>query len=422
MTRTLRTRSAAASGFRGDAGQRSTPERRLHVATVVTRFQAGAGSVALHGALGLDPDRFRVSVIAGSGDRLLDEAADAGFPVHVVPELRPEIAPNLERRALQRIAELLTADPADVVHTHSAKAGTLGRLAARRAGVGRIVHTYHGFPFHEFQSPARRAAYVAIERRLGRITDIGLCVGAGVAVEAVRRRLIAPERIRTIGVAVDHTAPAADASARAAARAELGLPADAVVVGCVGRLAYQKAPEQFVESLARLNRSDVVGVWIGDGPLLGEIKRAVAAAGSRARVVLAGERSDVPSLLPALDVFALPSRYEGLPVAIVEAMTCGIPVVATAVNAVADAVVPGRTGLLVPPQRPDLFAAAIGYVVDHPHHARAMAAAARSALVGRHDEAELAAALTEAYQPEPPAAALASGSTHPAYLEEPACT
>ncbi|HET6875922.1 MAG TPA: glycosyltransferase [Jatrophihabitans sp.] len=398
----------------------STPRR--HVATVVTRFQAGAGSVALHGALGLDPDRFRVSVIAGSGDRLLDEAADAGFPVHLVPELRPEIAPKLELRALARITDLLAADPADVVHTHSAKAGTLGRLAARRAGVGRIVHTYHGFPFHEFQSPARRSAYVAIERRLGRITDVGLCVGAGVAVEAVRRRLIAPERIRTIGVAVDHTAPAADPAARAAARAQLGLPAAAAVVGCVGRLAYQKAPEHFVAALARLNRPDVVGVWIGEGPLLEQIRRAAAAAAPRARIVLAGERADVPSLLPAFDVFALPSRYEGLPVAIIEAMTCGVPVVASAVNAVADAVVPGRTGLLVPPQRPDLFADAIAYLLDHPEHAAEMSRAARRALVGRHDEAELAAALTQAYQLEPPVAKRAPGPSQFAYIEEPACT
>jgi hypothetical protein len=98
---------------------------------------------------------------------------------------------------------LFRARDFDVVHTHCAKAGAVGRLAARRAGVPRIVHTYHGFPFHQFQSPARRAAYIAIERRLGRITDIALCVGAGVAAEAVRRELVAPDRVRTIGVTVD---------------------------------------------------------------------------------------------------------------------------------------------------------------------------------------------------------------------------
>src|SRR5207344_2077925 len=117
-----------------------------------------------------------------------------------------------------------------------------------RAAVPRIVHTYHGFPFHEFQSRGRRGAYVAIERRLGRITDVALCVGTGVAAEAIRRRLVAPDRVRTIGVAVAGAgSPPGQrpAQERARARLALGLPAQATVVGAVGRLTYQKAPEDF---------------------------------------------------------------------------------------------------------------------------------------------------------------------------------
>ena len=372
---------------------------RLHVATVVTRFQAGTGVVALRGAMALDPDLFRVCIIAGSGDRLLAEAADAGFQVRLEPSLRSEIAPRDEWHAFHRLVRILAED-FDVVHTHSAKAGALGRLAAHRARVGRIVHTYHGLPFHEFQSPARRSSYIEIERRLGRFTDIGLCVGAGVAVEVVRRRLIAPERVRTIGVAVDRSAPACLPERRHAARLALGIPPGALVVGTVGRLAYQKAPEDFVAALVKLRRPDVVGVWIGGGELEEAMHDVVRAAVPNARVILAGERADVPELLPAFDVFAMSSRYEGLPVAIVEAMVCAIPVVATAVNAVSDVVVPGVTGLLVPPQSPDLLAAAIGYLLDHPATARAMATAASARLAGQHNDEALGHALTAAYLPE----------------------
>jgi glycosyltransferase involved in cell wall biosynthesis len=377
--------------------------RRIRVLTVVTRFQAGAGAVALRGAQGLDPDRFEVRFLVGRGDRLIEEAARAGFDIRVEPTLRSSIAPRDETRALRRISDLLRREHVDVVHTHSAKAGVIGRLAARQARVPRIVHTYHGFPFHEFQSPLKRAVYVDIERHLGRFTDVGLCVGSGVAVEAVRRRLIAPERIRTIEVAVDDdTATPRTPSSRMTARARLGLPVNAAVVGAVGRLAYQKSPEDFVRALSLSSTPGVVGVWIGSGEREALVRRAIEQARPVVPVILAGERSDVSELLPALDVFALPSRYEGVPVAIVEAMRAGVPVVATAVNAVSDVVVPGVSGLLVPPQEPRMLADAIDHLLADPELARAMAVEAQRRLAGRYDTASLAGTLTAAYLPSEP--------------------
>jgi len=377
--------------------------RRVRVLTIVTRFQAGAGAVALRGAQGLDPDRFEVRFLVGRGDRLIEEAARAGFDIRVEPTLRHHIAPRDEVRALRRISDLLRREHVDVVHTHSAKAGMIGRMAARQARVPRIVHTYHGFPFHEFQSPLKRAVFVDIERHLGRFTDVGLCVGSGVAVEAVRRRLIAPERVRTIEVAVDDdTATPRTPASRVTARARLGLPANAAVVGAVGRLAYQKAPEDFVRALSLSSTPGVMGVWIGSGEREALVRRAIERARPEVPVILAGERSDVSELLPALDVFALPSRYEGVPVAIVEAMRAGVPVVATAVNAVSDVVVPGVSGLLVPPQEPGMLADAIDHLLADPGLARAMAGEAQRRLAGRYDTASLGSTLTAAYRPSEP--------------------
>jgi glycosyltransferase involved in cell wall biosynthesis len=380
-------------------------DRPLRVANVITRLEGGAGGLALRGAMALDPGEFSVTIVTGSGDRLLDQAVAAGLEVIVTPVLRTPIDPRSDVRALRALRALFRERPFDVVHTHTAKAGTLGRLAARDAGVPRIVHTYHGFPFHEFQSRGRRAAYVAIDRRLGRITDVTLCTGTGVAVEALRRGLVAPERVRAIGVAVPDAAgssgadlPARVPGNRERARRALGLPADATVVGAVGRLTYQKAPEDFLAMMDRLGGDGgVTGVWVGGGELAGRIGRMVAARKSAARVVLAGERTDVPQILPAFDVFALPSRYEGLPTAVVEAMVCGVPVVATAVNAVSDVVVPGQTGLLVPPRRPDLLADAVRYLLDRPALAALMAVQARSGLGDRFGMPALRTALAEAY-------------------------
>jgi len=373
----------------------------LRVATVITRLEGGAGQHALRGALSLDPADVATTIITGSGDEQLDQARAAGLEVIVEPALRAPIAPASDVRALARLRALFAARDFDVAHTHCAKAGVVGRLAAHQAGVPRLVHTYHGFPFHEFQGAPRRQAYVQIERWLGRITDLALCVGTGVAVEAVRRRLIAPERIRTISVVAEGADQAGlgsgpSAAARRRARAELGLPPDATVVGAVGRLTYQKAPEDFLAALGALGRPGVTGVWLGDGELAGQVA-AQARAMPQISVLLPGHRDNVPRLLPAFDVFALPSRYEGLPTAVVEAMAGGVPVVATAVNAVGDVVVPGETGLLVPPGQPALLADGIRFLLDTPLAAARMAAAARARLGDRFGAPALRRALTAAY-------------------------
>jgi glycosyltransferase involved in cell wall biosynthesis len=396
------------AGHAGHAGRAGDGGRPLRVTTVITRLEGGAGVLALRGIQALNSalvsPAIAPTIVTGGGGPLLDEARAAGIEVLVEPSLREVISPRSDLQAVGQLDAVFRRLGSDVVHTHCAKAGAVGRLAARRAGVPRIVHTFHGFPFHEFQSAARRRSYVAIERRLGRFTDLALCVGPAVAAEAARRELVSPERIRTIGVAVDGPGRArADMSARLPqarrrARVALGLPPDVPVVGSVGRLTYQKAPEDFVAAMQSLGRPDAVGVWVGSGELADRIhRRGLAASGPR--IVLAGERADVLDLLPAFDVFALPSRYEGLPTVIVEAMICGVPVVATAVNAVHELVVPGETGLLVPPRRPAQLAAAIRYLLDVPEEAERMAKAARARLGDQHSESALRAVLISAYAP-----------------------
>ncbi len=384
---------------------------RLAVAVLVTRLQAGAGGVALRGALAVDPQRYDVTIIAGgtdgaadadgSGDRLLGHAAAAGLRVVRVPGLVSPISPRRDIRALHLLTEHLAGLGYDVVHTHSAKAGALGRLAAERAGTPRVVHTFHGFPFHEFQSPGRRAGYVAIERYLGRRTDVFLAVGGAVAAEAVRRGIAAPDRVRVINPAISWPTAPAGPAARAAARRRLAVPVGCSVVGTVGRVDYQKAPESFVDAVAALDRPDVYAVWIGDGPLRRDMERRADRRGLRDRFRCVGHRDDVPGLLPGLDVFVMASRYEGLPCAVAEAMTAGLPVVATAVNAVPDVVLPGETGLLASPQRPQQLATAIRYMLDEPAEAARMAAAGQRLIGDRFTADALGAVLDAAYQTGP---------------------
>jgi len=397
--------------------------RRLRVATVITRMTAGAGGVALRGALALNPDRYAVVIVTGgaglSGEQmdrtedvltgadavkdapegdLLAAAYEAGLGVVRIPTLVPEISPRKDAAALRILTGVLREGRYDVVHTNSAKGGALGRVAASRAHVERIVHTYHGFPFHQFQSAWRRGLYVGIERWLGRRTDVCLAVGSGVAAEAIRRRLVRPDQVRTIAPAVDPVCYPAGTAARGIARRRLGLPAGVRLVGTVGRVDYQKAPEQWIDALAEVDGDDVWGLWIGDGPLRRRLLARARKRGLAERFRLLGHREDVTELLPALDVFALASRYEGLPCALIEAIGAGVPVVATAVNAVPDVVIPGETGLLVPADRPHLLGRAIGYLLEEPIEAQRMAAAGRARLGEQFTPYTLGAVLDHIYR------------------------
>lgn len=384
---------------------------RRSVAVVITRLQAGAGGVALRGAQALDPECYEVTIVTGdcgvgadsdgSGDSMLARASAAGLKVVSVPELVSPISPGNDRNALRRLTGLLAQGGYEVVHTHSAKAGALGRLAAERAGTPRVVHTFHGFPFHEFQSWARRTAYISIERYLAKRTDIFLAVGGAVAAEAVRRGIAVPERIRVINPAIEQPAGPAGPAARAAARSALGVPVGCKVVGTVGRIDYQKAPETFVDAIAGLGRDDVYAVWIGDGPMRRQMEARAARRGLHGRFLCAGHRDNVPELLPGLDVFAMASRYEGLPCAVAEAMAAGLPVVATAVNAVPDVVLPGETGLLVSPERPRQLAAAVNYLLNEPADAARMAMAGRLLIADKFAPSSLATVLEAAYDSSP---------------------
>jgi glycosyltransferase involved in cell wall biosynthesis len=388
--------------------------RRLRVAQVITKFTAGAGAITLHGAAALDQSRYVVTILAPEGGPFTARAESAGLQMVALRHMVPDLDPGSDLRCMVELVRLLESGRYDLVHTHSAKAGAIGRSAARAVRVPAIVHSFHGFPFHEFQSRARRRAYLAIERRLARITDQFVTDGTWVAAEAVRLGISPPERIRAISSPIDtDVCPATDAT-RAEARRALMLPATAKIVGTVARLDQQKDPLNLIKAMAVLDRPEVFCVWIGDGSLRRNMEEQVRRHRLEDRFLFLGERTDVPTLLPAFDAFVMPSLYEGLPCAIVEAMACGVPVVATAVNSVPEVVMPGRTGLLVRPRDPRSLARALAYLLDHPDHAARMGRAAREGLGDRFRPETLGQDLMEVYDQA------LSGARHGGTLSPPA--
>jgi len=249
------------------------------------------------------------------------------------------------------VAQLASAlAGADLVHTHSSKAGVLGRLAARWAGVRAVVHTVHGWSFNDVQPRAIRRAYVEIERAAARITDRLVCVA-----EADRSRGLAEGighegQYVVLRSGIEPSAYVAEPGTRERVRAALGFGDADIVVGTIGNLKPQKAPLDLVEAARRAFEKDprLRFIVAGDGPLRGESERAIESAGLAGVVRLLGWREDIADLLAAMDVFLLTSRFEGLPRAALQAIAASVPVIATDTGGISEIVHDGESGYLVP--------------------------------------------------------------------------
>ena len=265
-----------------------------------------------------------------------------------MPELHRSVHPLADLRARRALRRLIEQLEPDVVHTHSSKAGVLGRLAATAAGTP-VVHTVHGWSFHDGQPRAVRRAVVELERYLAARTDrlvVVTDVDARLGLEAgIGRR----EQYRTVRSAVDIDGIAQRTADGSTVRHELGLDPSAFVVGSITRLASQKDPETLVTGFAAFAATapDAVLVVVGDGPLAETIVVRVAELGLQDRVHLLGARGDAAGLLGAFDVFVSPARWEGLPRTVLEAAVAGVPIVTTPVGGVPEVVEHDRSGLLV---------------------------------------------------------------------------
>lgn len=347
------------------AGRGPAAPRRPRVLHVITRLiVGGAQENTVDTCHRLDRARYEVDLLAGpqlgSEGELVSTIDRGAVGFAVVPSLVRELNPLKDPVALAALWRRIRRGRYHVVHTHSSKAGVLGRIAARLAGVPVIVHTVHGWGFHAGMRPARKGLYVALERLCGRFTDRLITVSEADAETGRSLGICAPERYVTIRSAIDVRRFAADARRGADARRELGLPPRAPVVGSIGRLSPQKAPELFVEMAARVARA-VPGaqfLYVGDGPLRGRVEEMCARRGLADRVRFPGIRRDVGALLGAMDIFVLLSRWEGLPRAVIQAMAAGVPVVCSDVGGAREAVRDGVTGFLVPAGDADGAAAA----------------------------------------------------------------
>jgi len=327
---------------------------KIRVCHIITQLElGGAQQNTLYTVTHLDPSRFEPVLVSGTEGILVDDARTAGVRAHFVRSLDRDVSPARDVTALAGLTRLLRRERPDIVHTHSSKAGILGRWAACLAGVRVIVHSIHGYGFNPTQSRLTREFYVALERLTGRwTTSAFVAVSEANLKEGLELELFREDRVTLIrsGIRLADFSP----RRKDGAGADQGRP---VTVGMVACFKPQKAPLDFVRVASRVVKDlerDGGGVTVrflvvGDGELRPQIESAIQSEGLAGRVTLAGWRRDVPELLREMDLLLHTSLWEGLPRVFPEAMASGLPIVATRVDGAPEAVEDGVTGYLLLP-------------------------------------------------------------------------
>jgi|GEM_PF-30144 len=345
-----------------------SPSKPTSVVHIITKFAVGgAQESALATLQGLPAREFGQLLICGTEvdaeGSLLREARETGIQIELEPALVREISPAADLKATWRISRRLRRIRPDIVHTHSSKAGLIGRVAARVARVPHVVHSVHGWSFNDQMARGVRATYVAAERIAARMTDALIVESSTDLPKGLGRRIGSADKYVLIrnGIDLARFENVNRDDARRRVRAELNIPIDAWVAGSVGRLADQKDPLLMVEAFVHVTQrvKNAHFVWVGDGPLRHDVERHARALGVAESFHLAGVRRDVPDVLASFDAFALSSRWEGLPRTVTEAMTVALPVVATSVDGTVEAVDDGVNGFLVPSGDADALGAAL---------------------------------------------------------------
>jgi glycosyltransferase involved in cell wall biosynthesis len=290
----------------------------------------------------------------GSEGKLLEAARDTSLDVRVVPALVRSILPWQDVRAYRQLRSLIRSIEPDVVHTHSAKGGILGRAAAWSLRVPCVVHTVHGAPFHPFQSLAARRFFIACERWGAKRCHHMISVADAMTDLMVNAGVAGPDKFTTIHSGMNVEPFVHADRERERTRCELGIPPDHVVVGKIARLFHLKGHEYVLAAAREVIRQHpkVRFLWVGDGVLRQSYEQQIKASGLEPFFLLTGlERPErIPALVGAMDILVHTSLREGLARALPQALIAGKPVISYDIDGAREVVIDDVTGYLIPPK------------------------------------------------------------------------
>jgi glycosyltransferase involved in cell wall biosynthesis len=329
---------------------------KIKVLHIITRLiVGGAQENTMYTADLLDKNRYQIDVISGpqtgSEGSLIDELLARNIQLRILPYLVREINPIKDLITIVEILKHIRRNQYSIIHTHSSKAGILGRIAAYLAGATLIVHTVHGWSFHDHMPRFTRRIYIFLEQVTARISDALIVVSNRDADQGKKYNIMPSGEYHLIRSAIPQDEFYECSLDRHLVRSDLGIPEDAPVLGNVGRFSVQKNPLEWVKVAALVKQAvpNCFFLLVGDGPLRSQVDSLLQESGLLQYTIMTGLRRDIPQLLSAMDVFLLTSLWEGLPRVIPEAMLVGVPVVSSSVDGSAEIILDGITGYTCQP-------------------------------------------------------------------------
>jgi glycosyltransferase involved in cell wall biosynthesis len=369
------------------------PKEPVRIVRVIARLNVGGP--ALHVTYltrGLAPRGYETTLAAGEvarGEESMEFVAEqAGVEVVALPGLSREVAPFRDVVATVRLARLIRRLRPQILHTHTAKAGAVGRLAALLAGGKRpvVVHTFHGHVLRGYFGPLGTLAFRLIETLLARSTDVLVAVSPQVRDDLVRIGVAPPAKFAVVRLGIELEPRVRTDEEPAEIRRRLGIAPDRFVVGWFGRMTAVKRTTDLLDTLSALHERgvDALLLFVGDGVDRARLEERAHKLGLARSVLFLGYQEDVARLYAACDVVVLSSANEGTPVVLIEALAAGRPVVATAVGGVSDVVASEIDGFLVGDGDTDALAERLELLAGDPELRRVMGEAGRRRALARY--------------------------------------
>ena len=383
------------------------PVRCIHVITRL--ILGGAQENTLFTVEGLDRnDRYRTTLVTGpaigpEGD-LITRARENRVDLVVLDSLRREICPSRDLKALRELTRYFEREQPDIVHTHSSKAGILGRMAAKRAGAPVIVHTIHGPPFHPQQNAFSNMLFQWLERRAARYTSRIVSVADAMTRAFVEARVAKPEQFVTIHSGMEVEPFLRENGARHRVRGEFGIADDEIVIGKIARLFHLKGHDDVLRAFARIAgrfpRARLL--FVGNGVLREDLMAMAQDLGIRDRLTLAGlvPPQRIPDMIKTMDLLVHASLREGLARVLPQALLSGCPVISYDVDGAREVVRNEETGFLVPPRSIDALSDAMARALSDPEAAKRMAQKGRDLFTEQFRTETMVRRIVEVYEEE----------------------